>query len=175
MQQKLTQSLPQIHFGSLLCLFLCMWILFSLDKNIFLGIERLNDLLRIARRIWVPVVGSVLAYSWAPEPLCWITGLGLIAGCCISSLPQWPAWLLVFSKAFFSRIFRRQLHFHGLHWWHMCLIGILAPAKLAWDGELTKNTAVAWCQQIYGASQPAGCRVNNTASWGCVILALPLG
>lgn len=46
----------------------------------------------------------------------------------------------------------------------MCLIGIQVPAKLAQEGEHTKNTAVAGCWRIYGAPEAAGSRVNNLES-----------
>lgn len=66
-----------------------------------------------------------------------------------------------FQSSIFTELWsRRTLCFHGLCLWHMCRIGIQAPAKLAQDGELPQNTAVAGCWRIYGAFR-ASRRVNN--------------
>lgn len=152
-------------------------MLFILRKSIFSGTKRLNNLFRVAQQNVNAVAVRVLVYYSAPGPG-WVT------------LSGFACWLLHFlsttaasaAAGFFqSPLFeelwgRRRLRFHRLCQWHMCLLEIQVLTKLAWDAELTKTTATAGCWKIYGAAEPAGCRVNNT-EWSkssCCILALPL-
>lgn len=162
---------------SLVCISLNKSIIYLKEKH-FLWKERLNNLFGVAQQNVNAVAVRVPVYYFAPGPLCWVTSSGF------------ASWLLHFlstmaareAAGFFqSPLFeelwgRRRLCFHRLCQWHMCLLGIQVLTKPAWDAELTKTTAIAGCWKIYGAAEPAGCRVNNTESSksSCCTLALPL-